>query len=75
MRAWQHPALSSSFATGIDQEAKNVGYWGDLSQLLTSYSRQVLRTDIGDTTLKALSRDLRTLMQAVERIGEPGVGL
>jgi len=26
---------------------KNIGYWGDLSQLLASYTRQVLRTEIG----------------------------
>ncbi len=54
---------------------KNIGYWGDLSQLLASYTRQVLRTEIGDTTLKALSRDLRTLTKAIERIGEQCVGL
>ncbi len=49
---------------------KNIGYWGDLAQVLASYTRQVLRTEIGDSTLKALSRDLRTLTQAIERIGE-----
>ncbi len=54
---------------------KNIGYWGDLSQLLASYTRQVLRSEIGDTTLKALSQDLRTLTQAIERIGEQCVGL
>ncbi len=54
---------------------KNIGYWADLSQLLASYTRQVLRTEIGDTTLKALSRDLRTLTQAIERIGEQCVRL
>ena len=48
---------------------KNLGYWKDLSQLLASYSRRVLRNEIGKTTLKALSRDLRTLRQAIERIG------
>ena len=26
---------------------KNIGFWKDLSQLLASYSRQVLRTEIG----------------------------
>lgn len=26
---------------------KNIGYWKDLSQLLASYTRQVLRTEIG----------------------------
>ncbi len=54
---------------------KNIGYWGDLSQLLASYTRQVLRTEIGDTTLKAISRDLRTLTQAIEGIGEQCVAL
>ncbi len=54
---------------------KVIGYWGDLSQLLASYTRQVLRTEIGDTTLTALSRDLRTLTQAIERIGEQCVKL
>ncbi len=54
---------------------KNIGYWGDLAQVLASYTRQVLRTEIGDTTLKALSRDLRTLTQAIERIGEQCVTL
>ncbi len=49
---------------------KSIGYWGDLSQVLASYARQVLRSEIGDTTLKALSQDLRTLTQAIERIGE-----
>jgi hypothetical protein len=54
---------------------KNLGYWKDLSQLSASYSREVLRTEIGDTSLKALSRDLRTIRQAIERIGEQCVGL
>ena len=54
---------------------KNIGYWGDLSQLLASYTRQVLRTEIDDTNLEDLSRDLRTLTQAIERIGEQCVGL
>ncbi len=49
---------------------KNLGYWKDLSQLLASYTRQVLRTEMGKTTLKDLSRDLGTLRQAIERIGE-----
>ena len=48
---------------------KNIGYWGDLSQLLASYTRQVLRSKTGKTSLTALSRDLRTLRQAIERIG------
>ncbi len=54
---------------------KNLGYWKDLSQLLASYTRQVLRTEIGDTSLKALSRDLATLRQAIERIGKQCVSL
>jgi len=54
---------------------KNIGSWDDLSQLLASYTSQVLRTEIGDSTLKSLSRDLRTLTQAIERIGEQCVGL
>jgi len=54
---------------------KNIEYWADLSQLLTSHSRQVLRSEIGDTTLKALSRDLRTLTKAIERIGMQSEGL
>ena len=54
---------------------KNIGYWADLSQLLASYTRQVLRTEIGKTTFTALSRDLRTLTQAIERIGEQCVRL
>ncbi len=49
---------------------KNIGYWGDLSQLLASYTRQVLRSKRGKTTFTALSRELRTLTQAIERIGE-----
>ena len=49
---------------------KNLGYWKDLSQLLASYTRQVLRTEIGDTSLKALSHDLRTIRQAIDRLGE-----
>jgi len=54
---------------------KNIGYWADPAQLLTSYTRQVLRTEIGDTNLEDLSRDLRTLTQAIERVGEQCVGL
>ncbi len=54
---------------------KNLGYWKDLSQLLDSYTGQVLRTEIGKTTLKALSRDLLSLTQAIERIGEQCVTL
>ena len=52
---------------------KNIGYWKDLSQLLTSYTRHVLRSKRGKTTFTAISRDLRTLTQAIERIGEQGV--
>ena len=47
-----------------------IGFWKDLSQALASYSRQVLRTEIDDTSLKTLSRDLQSLTQAIERIGE-----
>ena len=54
---------------------KNLGYWKDLSQLLASYTRQVLRTEIGDTNLKTLSRDLRTIRQSIDRIGERCVTL
>ncbi len=54
---------------------KNLGYWKDLSQLLSSYTRKVLRSEIGKTNLKALSRDLRSLTQAVERIGVECVSL
>ncbi len=57
-----------------DKEAgdqwRNIGYWKDLSQLLASYTREVLRGKTGKTSLTALSRDLRTLRQAIERIGE-----
>ncbi len=57
-----------------DKEAgdqwRNIGYWKDLSQLLASYTRQVLRTEIGKTNLKTVSCDLRSLTQAIERIGE-----
>ncbi len=54
---------------------KTVGYWKDLSQLLASYTRQVLRGKTGKTSLTALSRDLRSLRQAIERIGEQSVTL
>ena len=27
---------------------RNIGFWKDLSQLLSAYTRQVLRTEIGD---------------------------
>jgi len=54
---------------------KNLGYWKDLSQLLASYTRQVLRSKTGKTSLTGLSRDLRTLRQAIEGIGERCVNL
>ncbi len=54
---------------------KNIGYWKDLSQLLASYTRRVLKTEIGKTNLKTLSSDLRSLTQAIERIGDQCVGL
>ncbi len=53
----------------------SIGFWKDLSQALASYSREVLRTEIGDISVKALSRDLRTLRQAIERVGERCVSL
>ena len=56
-------------------QGRNLGYWKDPSQLLASYGRRVLRTEIGRTSLKSLSRDLRTLRQAIERIGEQCVTL
>ncbi len=62
-------------AKEVTDRWKNLGYWKDVSQLLSSYTRQVLRSEIGKTNLKALSRDLRTLTQAVERIGEQCVTL
>jgi len=62
-----------------DKEAgdqwRNIGYWKDLSQLLASYTRQVLRGKRGKASLTALSRDLRSLRQAIERIGERCVTL
>ncbi len=62
-----------------DKEAgdhwRNIGFWKDLSQLLSAYTRQVLRSKTGKTSLTALSRDLRTLKQAIERIGEQCVTL
>ena len=70
----KNPRKGGKAKAAIDQW-KNLGYWKDLSQLLASYSRQVLRVEIGDTSLKALSRDLRTLRKAIERIGEQCVTL
>ncbi len=70
----KNPRKGKKAKAAIDQW-KNLGYWKDLSQLLPSYTRQVLRTDIGKTTLKTLSHDLRTLRQAIERIGEECVTL
>lgn len=48
----------------------NIGFWADLGQLMSSYTREVLRKEIGETTLKKLSLDLRSLKLATERIGE-----
>jgi len=56
-------------------EWQNIGYWGDLSQLLASYARQILRSKRGKTTFTAISRDLRTLTLAIERIGKQCVTL
>jgi len=62
-----------------DKEAgdqwRNIGFWKDLSQLLSAYTRQVLRSKTGKTSLTALSRDLRSLTQAIERSGEQCVTL
>ena len=57
-------------ATKTTDPWKNIGFWQDLSQLLTSYTRGVLKGKTGKTSLTALSRDLRSLRQAIERIGE-----
>ena len=54
---------------------RNIGFWKDLSQLLSSYTRQVLRSKTGKTSLTALSRDLRSLGQSIDRIGEQRVTL
>ncbi len=54
---------------------RNIGFWKDLAQLLASYTRQVLRSKRGKTSLTELSRDLRSLTQAIERIGEQCVTL
>ena len=62
-------------AKAASDQWKNLGYWKDLSQLLASYTRQVFRVEIGDTSLKTLSRDLRTLRQVIELIGEQCVTL
>jgi len=42
----KNPRKSKKAKAASDQW-KNLGYWKDLSQLLASYSRQVLRTEIG----------------------------
>ncbi len=70
----KNPRKGKKAKEAIDQW-KNLGYWKDLSQLLASYTRQVVRSKTGKTSLTALSRDLRTLKQAIERIGEQCVGL
>ncbi len=70
----KNPRKGKKAKTANDQW-KNIGYWQDLSQLLASYTRQVLRSEIGDTTLKTLARDLRSLTQAIERIGEQCMSL
>ena len=56
-------------AKAVTDQWKNLGYWKDLSQLLASYTREVLRGQTGKTSLTAISRDLRSLRQAIERIG------
>jgi len=65
----------SQKATKTTDPWKNIGFWQDLSQLLTSYTRKVLRGKTGKASLTALSRDLRSLRQAVERIGKQCVTL
>ncbi len=70
----KNPRKGKKAEEAIDQW-KNLGFWKDLSQLLASYSNQVLRTEIGKTSLKSLSRDLGTLRQAIELIGEQCVTL
>ena len=62
-------------AEAATDQWNNLGYWKDLSQLLSSYTREVLRREMCETTLKDLSRDLRTLRQAIERIEEQCVTL
>ncbi len=63
-------------AKAASEQWKNIGYWKDLSQLLASNTREVLRSKTGEiTSLTALSRDLRSLTQAIERIGEQCVTL
>ena len=54
---------------------KNIGYWKDLPQLLASYTRRVLKGKTGKTSLTALSRDLRSLRQAIDGIGTQCVTL
>ncbi len=39
-------------AKAATDQWKNLGYWKDISQLLASYTRQVLRSEIGKTNLK-----------------------
>ncbi len=70
----KNPRKNKKVKEGTDQW-RNLGYWADLSQLLASYTRQVLRSKTGKTSLTALSRDLRSLTQAIERIGEQCVTL
>ncbi len=56
---------------GVAQKGKGMwrteGYWGDLNQLLLSYSRQKLRSSSADS-VEALSRDLESLRQQINRI-------
>ena len=62
-------------ATKTTDPWKNIGFWQDLSQLLTSYTRKVLRGKTGKSSLTAVLRDLRSLRQAIERIGKECVTL
>ncbi len=57
---------------------KNIGYWGDLSQLLASYTRQVLRTEIGETPPSrpylGISELSRKLSSGLEDAARPSGG-
>ncbi len=56
---------------GVAQKGKGmwraVGYWGDLNNLLLSYSRQKLRSSTAHS-VEALSRDLESLRRRINRI-------
>ena len=56
---------------GVAQKGKGMwrteGYWGDLNQLLLSYSRQKLRSSRADS-VEALSRDLESLREQIHQM-------